>query len=96
MYKDTSAIPAAGIVRADICVVGSGPAAFSLALQFVDGAPAGKGLKVVMLESEPDEQSIVLANRQSQDQNLGPCDVTDTLYPGKLAGYVGGGRADRS
>jgi choline dehydrogenase-like flavoprotein len=95
MYRDTNSITDGETIKADICIIGSGPGAFSLALQFVDGAPVGNELKVVMIESEPDEQPIVLANRQSQDRDLGPCDVTDTLYPGKLAGFVGDGRSNK-
>lgn len=91
MIQDTGTIPDGGTVKADICIIGSGPAAFSLALEFVDGAPSGDPLKVVMLESEPSEEPREMFAR-GQDQNLGPCDVTDTLYPGVQKGHL----ADRS
>jgi len=59
----------------DICVVGSGPAAFSLALQFALQNPggSGRGMRVAMLESSPG----------------GGFDVQD-LYEGENAGLLAG------
>ncbi|MCG8461346.1 MAG: hypothetical protein MI919_34100 [Holophagales bacterium] len=53
MIRDTVSIRDGGCKKVDICIIGSGPGAFSVALQFVDGSPGGDPLKVVMLERSP-------------------------------------------
>lgn len=87
MIRHTENLRSDEVVRADLCVIGSGPAAFAFALQFTGGAPASKPLKVVMLESQPRQTNIqrALAFGQSAD-----CDVQALLYPGELAGLLPG------
>src|ERR1700742_4197169 len=78
----------------DICVVGSGPGAFALALQFAQQRPGdpGRGMRVALLESSPGggynvqnlydgENAGLLANR--------PGWPTNYLIQGRLRTYGG-------
>ncbi len=87
MICHTEDVKAGEVVSADICVIGSGPAAFAFALQFTEGAPASKPFKVVMLESQPMQTNIQRALAVGQGVH---CDVQALLYPGELAGLLPG------
>jgi|GEM_PF-5726488 len=87
MLKDTSEIQSGQVIPADICVIGSGPAAFALALEFIDGAPTHRPLKVVMLESQMQKPSIERAFAAAAGLDTA-CDVQGLFYPGVLAGLL--------
>nr|UZC79436.1 KrmH [uncultured bacterium] len=82
MRRYIEEIAADEIIAADICIIGSGPAAFALALPFIKGVPTGTPLKVVMLESAPNVPPI----RQALDG--AECDVQSAFYKGDQAGVL--------
>lgn len=87
MIENTADLKDGQVVPADICVIGSGPAAFALALQFVDGVPEDRPLKVVMLESQMQTPNIERAIAAGQGTD---CDAQALFYPGVLAGLLPG------
>ena len=82
MIYHASDLADGSVLEYDICIVGSGPAAFSLALQFIDQQDACPK-KVVMLESSPAPQT---------DAGSSPDNVYNVqqLYNGVLAGLLPG------
>ena len=89
MFKTGLEIKSGQTVKADICIIGSGPAAFALALQFANQPEEQKPRKVVMLESSAPNYHLPSAYDIDQ-LNLG-CDV-EQLYRGKVAGLLEGRR----
>lgn len=85
MIQNTADLKPGQVIPADICVIGSGPAAFALALQFIDGAPRERPLKVVMLESQTQTPNLERAIAAGQGTD---CDVQRLFYPGVLAGLL--------
>ena len=89
MLKMGTDVKKGNTVEADICIIGSGPAAFALALPFVDQQGEGRPRKVVMLESSA--PSFHHPTAYGIDQLNQTCDVEE-LYRGKVAGLL----SDRS
>ncbi len=78
----------------DICVVGSGPSAFALALQFAQRRPGepGSGMRVAILESSPDDNSDVQALYEGENAGLLARRTrwpTNYLTQGRLRKYGG-------
>jgi hypothetical protein len=87
----THDIPAGSVIDCDICIVGSGPAAFSLALQFVEQDDAC-AKRVVMLESSPAATSAPAPEGYQFSVQELYRGVVAGLLPGRQPSYLSGGR----
>ncbi|MEE8585738.1 MAG: hypothetical protein V3T83_12905 [Acidobacteriota bacterium] len=64
----------------DVVVIGSGPAGFSLAMQFLEGQ--GQTMKVAMLESS------ALGYQEAQARQVSCSFDVENLYRGQLVGWA--------
>lgn len=91
MVKYTAKLRDGATVECDICIIGSGPAAFSIALQFLKKQQSGrKPIKIVMLESSPNRYEQLKRHGYKQPT----CYDVMELYQGVAAGLLRGRPSD--